>query len=288
MVWLLFILNFFGVFGIVETGYYDTLGVKPNAELGEIKKAYRKLAKELHPDNNQGDYDAANEKFQELQVAYDILSDEETRRTYDQYGKEGLEKGFGQGNQGGFGGGMPNDIFDLFRGGFGGQRRQQVLKAEAIEVVIPYSLEDFVKGIDTVLEFQRYKPCSRANECKVRDDTCAGKGIRIEVVRMGNMHMQSQSQDPRCIDRGARWNENCKACPSGNKEFELHKMRITLPPGLKGARTMHVADQGNLVDGAKRGDVILRLEEIPHAIYKRQGHDIHANVSIKLWLSKRL
>ena len=205
--------------------YYEVLGVSKSADATEIKKAYRKLALKYHPDKNPGDKEA-EEKFKEAAEAYDVLSNEEKRRRYDQFGHAGV----GGAGQGGFGGGMSmDDIFSQFGdifgsfggfsgfGGFGGGRSaRRVNRGTNLRVKVKMNLQEIATGIEKKIKVKKYVACQHCNGTGAKDgksystcSTCKGSGqvTRVQNTILGAM--QTTSTCPTCEGEGKIINEKC-------------------------------------------------------------------------------
>jgi molecular chaperone DnaJ len=195
--------------------YYEVLGVSKNTPKEDLKKAYRKLAMKYHPDRNPDD-EAASEKFKELSEAYEILSDDQKRQAYDQFGHDGLDQRFGQ--NGGFQGGSFNDIFgDVFGDIFGGGSRSQnqPRRGSDLEYRIEVSLEDAIKGKEVKMSIPRKISCKSCNGTGAKNGTamktcshCNGQG----QVRVSQGFFSVQQTCPVCKGRGTVIEEHCPDC----------------------------------------------------------------------------
>lgn len=241
------------------TKFYKTLEVEKSANDAEIKKAYRKLAVRHHPDKG-GD----PEKFKEITRAYEVLSDADKRSKYDRFGEEGLEEGGG--------GGDPGDVFNAFfggggRGGGGGRRRQ---KTKDVVQPLKVTLEQMYNGATKKMAITRQviDKARGVREC----NACDGRGVRVEVIRMGPMVQQMQSQ--------------CSACGGEGKSFKTKQQREVLevmiqkvsPDGHK-VTFREMADEHPDADA---GDVVFVLKQQEHAVFKRKGADLFIERNISL------
>merc|ERR550532_340264 len=242
------------------TAFYKTLEVDKGASEPDIKKAYRKLAVKHHPDKG-GD----PEKFKEITKAYEVLSDPEKRAKYDKFGEEGLD---------GDGGGDPTDIFEAFfggggrRGGGGGGRRRQ--KTKDVVQPIKASLEQLYNGQTKKMAITR-KVIDKARGVTTCDN-CDGRGVKVEVIRMGPMIQQMQSQ--------------CGACGGQGKSFKTKSEKEILEvPIQKGTPDNHKIPFREMADehpDADTGDVIFIVKETEHAEFKRRGADLFLERKISL------
>jgi len=239
--------------------FYQLLEVEKSASDAEIKKAYRKLAVKHHPDKG-GD----PEKFKEVTRAYEVLSDSEKRSKYDRFGEEGLEDGGG--------GGDASDIFDAFFGGGGrrggGQRRRQ--KTKDVVQPLKVTLEQMYVGATKKMAITRQVIDKKrgVQECR----HCDGRGVKIEVVRMGPMIQQMQSQ--------------CGACGGNGKSFQTKQEREVLEVHIqKGSPDGHKVQFREMADehpDADAGDVVFVLKQQEHSVFKRKGADLFIERKISL------
>lgn len=245
--------------------YYEVLGVARGASEADVKKAYRRLARKLHPDVNPGDK-TAQKRFQEVQEAYDVLKDAEKRRAYDRFGHAGASPGFdpaaaagaGFGGRGGFGGapqGAPyefswessgGDFGDLFGSMFGGGRfRTDPAKGKDVSGTIEVPFRDAVLGGTTTLSLRREKVC----------ETCGGTG------RSG---------------KGP-----CPTCHGRGRVVETENVRIKIPEGTEDGGTIRVPSKGGAgLQGGAVGDLYVTVRVTPHPYFERLGDDVHAYVPV--------
>jgi len=243
------------------TKFYKLLEVEKTAAEADIKKAYRKLAVKHHPDKG-GD----PEKFKEITRAYEVLSDSEKRSKYDRYGEEGLEDGGGAGD--------PSDIFDAFfggggrRGGGGGQRRRQ--KTKDVEQALKVTLEQLYNGTSKKMAITRQVIDKKKGVQECRE--CDGRGVKVEVIRMGPMIQQMQSA--------------CGSCNGTGKSFQTKQEREVLEVHIqKGSPDNHKVVFREMADehpDADAGDVVFMLKQQEHAIFKRKGADLFMEKKISL------
>lgn len=267
--------------------YYAVLGVERNAGEAEIKKAYRKLALEYHPDRNP-DNPEAEARFKEAAEAYDVLSDAKKRAQYDQFG----HAAFGQG--GGFQGtrfGNIEDIFaafgDVFGGGFGdlfgGRRaRRGPQKGRDLRIVIDLSLEEIDTGVERVVALKRYEHCpdcrGTGGEGGATPVSCPQCGGRGQIHRTQGFFTMA-SPCPRCGGSGQSVEKPCRSCSGSGKRQERQEVEIRIPAGIEEGVQLRVAGEGDAGDaGAPRGDLYCVVREVEHKIFQRSGADVLTEV----------
>lgn len=277
--------------------YYEVLGVSKSADATEIKKAYRKLALKYHPDKNPGDKEA-EEKFKEAAEAYDVLSNEEKRRRYDQFGHAGV----GGAGQGGFGGGMSmDDIFSQFGdifgsfggfsgfGGFGGGRSaRRVNRGTNLRVKVKMNLQEIATGIEKKIKVKKYVACQHCNGTGAKDgksystcSTCKGSGqvTRVQNTILGAM--QTTSTCPTCEGEGKIINEKCTFCNGEGVLMSEEVISINIPAGVGEGMQLSLSGKGNAARrGGVNGDLIVLIEEEEHPELVRDGNDLLYNVFI--------
>lgn len=272
--------------------YYEVLGVSRNADAAEIKKAYRKLALKYHPDRNPGDKEA-EEKFKEAAEAYDVLSNEEKRQRYDQFGHAGM------GGAGGFGGGMSmDDIFshfgDIFGsfggfGGFGGGRSaRHVNRGTNLRVKVKLTLEEIANGVEKKIKVKKYVSDSHCHGTGAKDGTsfttcsaCHGTGqiTRVQNTILGAM--QTTSTCPTCGGEGKIINEKCPHCNGEGVQLSEEVITLNIPAGVAGGMQLSLSGKGNAARrGGVNGDLIVLIEEVEHAELVRDGNDLLYNTFI--------
>ena len=277
--------------------YYEVLGVSKSADATEIKKAYRKLALKYHPDKNPGDKEA-EEKFKEAAEAYDVLSNEEKRRRYDQFGHAGV----GGAGKGGFGGGMSmDDIFSQFGdifgsfggfsgfGGFGGGRSaRRVNRGTNLRVKVKMNLQEIATGIEKKIKVKKYVACQHCNGTGAKDgksystcSTCKGSGqvTRVQNTILGAM--QTTSTCPTCEGEGKIINEKCTFCNGEGVLMSEEVISINIPAGVGEGMQLSLSGKGNAARrGGVNGDLIVLIEEEEHPELVRDGNDLLYNVFI--------
>ncbi len=272
--------------------YYEVLGVEKGASAEEIKKAYRKAAMKYHPDRNPGDK-TAEEKFKELGEAYEVLSDDDKRARYDQYGHAGVDPNFGAGQGGGFGGfgdfGDLGDIFGSFFGG-GSSRRSNPngpRRGENVGVRLDLTFEEAAFGCEKEVSVARIENCAACSGSGSADGAvetcsyCRGAGqVRTTQNFMG-MSMQSTSVCPQCNGRGKIIKNQCSTCRGKGKVRHTQKLKVKVPAGIDMGQMFRVPGQGNVgSNGGPNGDVMVEVTIKRHPIFQRNGMDVYCEVPI--------
>ncbi len=276
--------------------YYEVLGVSKSADATEIKKAYRKLAMKYHPDKNQGDKEA-EEKFKEINEAYEVLSDETKRRNYDQFGHEGVN-GQGFGGAGGFGGqgfGGFDDIFgdifgDMFGGGFGGgrPRRRGPERGADIRQRINISFEEAAFGKKVQVKINRSEEC---NEChgsgakpgtsKKTCSTCNGSGQVQSVQRTPFGNIASTRTCSTCNGEGEVIESPCTKCHGKGSIRKTKTIEVDIPAGIDEGQMIKLSGQGELgTRGGPRGDLYIEVNVKSHQLFTREGYDVYLEMPI--------
>ncbi len=275
--------------------YYEVLGVLKSAGTEEIKKAYRKLALEHHPDKNPGD-SSAEEKFKEAAEAYEVLKDDQKRAQYDRFGHQAPGMGPGAGgfgfesfdlsealrafmrDFGGFGG-----FDDIFSGGMrGGRRRRTVNRGGNLEVKLPLTLEEIADGITKKVRIRRWERCGSCNGSGTRTgsepvtcQTCGGAGQVQQVSRSIFGQMVNVTTCPTCRGEGTVISDPCQTCSGTGRERSQTTLAVKVPPGVSSGNYLTLQDEGNAgLRGGPSGDVIVFIEEKPHPDFIRAGDDL--------------
>jgi len=280
--------------------YYEILGVGKDASIDDIKKAYRRLAHKYHPDKPGGD----EQKFKEVNEAYEALSDPQKRASYDQFGQAGFEQqqGYGPGFEGfnasdfggfdfsqggqGFGFNM-GDIFDLFFDR-GGAQRQATSRGVDIEQELEIDFRDAFFGKDYELEIKRQEKCPRCRGntaepgTKIVDCTeCGGKGQVERTRRIFSMQFTELDTCPKCHGEGKMAEVPCKECQGQGRTLVTKTVKVKIPPGVNTGNVLRFPDEGNAGDkGAPNGDLNILIKVKPHEIFEREGDNILINVPI--------
>lgn len=272
--------------------YYEVLGLTKGASDDEIKRAFRKLAVQYHPDKNKGNKEA-EEKFKEINEAYQVLSDPEKKARYDQFGTADFQGGFD--GFGGFGGfdfadmGF-GDIFDsFFGGGFSSRRRKDApQKGDDIEVIMRLTFEEAVFGAEKEISISRNETCEtcRGNGAKpgtspVTCDKCSGTG-QVRVQRNTPLgSFVSTSYCDKCGGKGKLINDPCTTCKGKGKERKHRKIKVNVPAGVDNDNIIPLRGQGEHgVNGGPPGDLYIGLKVGSHPVLKRKGVDIYIDTHI--------
>jgi molecular chaperone DnaJ len=278
--------------------YYEVLGLSKGASAEEIKKSYRKVAMQYHPDRNPGDK-AAEEKFKEAAEAYEVLSDTDKRAQYDRYGHAGLSN-----NGRGPGGGMNmDDIFsqfgdifgdDLFGSFFGGRRgggssRSRGVRGSNLRVKIKLNYEEIAKGVTKNIKVKKYVSCTTCTGTGAKDrssiqtcSTCGGSG---QVRRVSNTflgQMQTVTTCPTCNGEGSIVTAKCTVCKGEGRVYGEETVTLDIPAGVQEGMQLSVGSRGNAGErGGTPGDLIILIEEEQHPELHRDG----LNVAFELHIS---
>src|SRR5919202_2228443 len=266
---------------------YDTLGVAKNASTDEIKKAYRKLAAQYHPDKNPGDA-SAEEKFKEVQNAYDVLSDAEKRKQYDTFGSaDGRARGFDPRNFGG-GGFTINDLGDLgdlFGGLFGGRagrgggtRRPQPERGADIEVAVNVSFADSLRGLETKIPVQVTTACRECGGTGAEPGTspvicpqCNGRGVIAESQGLFAL----SEPCPRCRGNGTIVEHPCPTCHGTGRERRTKRYQVKIPAGVRDGTRIRLKGKGEPgTGGGPSGDLFVVTRVAASPLYERRGDDL--------------
>jgi molecular chaperone DnaJ len=286
-----------------QRDYYDVLGVGRGATAGEIKSAYRKLAKEHHPDRNPDKRAEAEEKFKELSEAYEVLADSNKRRLYDSYGHEGVSRQFGPGGFDfrrdfthvadisdilgdllqGFGMGSGGGLFDFFGGGRPQSRRRA--RGGDIRISVRLNLEEIASSVTKELSFSRFERCPECSGAggkgKETCSTCRGRG---QVQRRSSSFLGQFVQVQPCPDcggAGERVKETCKACSGEGRVRKPRTLKVRIPAGVSAGNYLPLHGEGHYGPGGS-GDVLVQFEEREHPLFLRQGDDIAVEVPVSL------
>lgn len=253
--------------------YYATLGVDKDASADEIKKAYRKLALQYHPDRNPGDK-AAEEQFKSINEAYAVLSDPEKRSNYDRFGTANPGGGFPGGGAGNFG-----DIFDLFEQVFGTRSAGgpgRAPRGEDLEAHLEMELSDVLHGVEKPLEYDRLTTCEtctgqggKREVCKA----CQGRGVQEQMQRTIFGNMMAQVPCATCSGRGYRLSETCQTCKGQGRTRRREKISVKMPAGIDDNQLLRVSGMGNQGPGGA-GDLFVRPHIRPHPQLHREGPNL--------------
>ena len=277
--------------------YYEVLGLQKGASAEDIKKAYRKAAMKYHPDRNPGNKEA-EEKFKEVGEAYEVLSDEEKRARYDQYGFAGVDPNYAGGagfngfdGFGGFGGfGDLGDIFgDLFGGG--GSRRSggqnSARRGENLMSRLELTFEEAAFGCDKEVSIPRIENCAACNGTGSADGNvetcpkCRGTGQERVIQNFMGMQMQSTAPCSQCGGRGKIIKTPCVTCKGKGKVRRTNRVVVKVPAGVNDGQSVRVRGEGNVgTGGAPNGDLLVEVHIKPHRLFKRREFDVYCEVPI--------
>lgn len=285
----------------MKRDYYSILGVPKNATAEEIKKAYRKLAHQYHPDKGGG----GDEKFKEINEAYQVLGDEHKRKQYDRFGDSfasgegfsGFQWGDIFGGQNGgvkfdFGEGADFDLGDIFENvfGFGGGRESKRRRGKDIVLELTVPFEESILGGKESIELTRNMRCLRCGgegsepgtkmrQCK----TCNGKGYRERQERTILGSITRREQCPACYGGGEVPEHPCIACTGKGLERKTERLEIVIPKGIHHDDTLKLSGKGDLSDSqGTPGDLYIRMNVLPHQIFRRQGADLFMSLLVKV------
>jgi molecular chaperone DnaJ len=276
---------------MAKKDYYETLGVARNAPEAEIKKAYRRLAMKYHPDRNPGDK-TAEASFKEIKFAYEVLSDDQKRAAYDQFGHAGVDPSAG--GPGGFystGGGGANfsDIFgdvfgDIFGGGRGGRGGQDVFRGADLRYSLELSLEDAVRGTEVRVRIPTLDTCgtckgsgAKAGTSPTICRTCAGHG----QVRMQQGFFSIQQTCPTCRGSGKSISDPCTNCHGRGRVENTKELKVKVPAGVDDGDQIRLAGEGEAGENSgPRGDLYVQMKLKPHPVFKRDGDDLFCEMPV--------
>lgn len=264
-----------------QRDYYEVLGVDKGADKKQIKKAYKRLAMKHHPDRNTDNKEAAEEKFKEIQKAYAILSDEQKRQAYDQFGHAGVDGNSGGGQQSPFGGGGFGDIFgDIFGGG----HQQADNRGSDLRYDLEINLKEAAKGTTVKIRIPKNETC----------DTCSGTGAKpgTSVSTCGTCHGAGQVQMqqgffavqrpcPKCSGTGQKIESPCGTCRGQGVVRKQKTLSVKIPAGVDTGNRIRLSGEGEAgVRGGQSGDLYVEVHVKPHDIFQRDGNDLYCEVPI--------
>lgn len=263
--------------------YYEVLGVVKTADADSIKKAYRKMAMQFHPDKNPGNKEA-EEKFKEAASAYEILSDPQKRAQYDRFGHQAFGQGAGFADA--------EDIFshfsDIFGDFFGGGGRQQsrnpVRRGADLRYVTEISLKEVIEGVEREIEFETEGNCTSCNGTRAEKgtqpitcNTCGGRG---QVVRQQGF-FQMAATCPQCQGEGTLVQSPCKACKGRGRQKQPRKIRLTIPPGVDTGTRLRVSGEGEGgYRGGPPGDLFVEVAVKEDVRFQRDEEDLFGEIEV--------
>ncbi len=278
--------------------YYEVLGIERGADDDTIKKAYRKLAKQYHPDLHPGDKDA-EAKFKEVNEAYAILSDSDKRAAYDRYGHAAFDGSMGGGGgaySGGFGAdfGDIGDIFSSFFGGGFGQsssaRHNGPMRGDDIGVSVTINFEEAVFGVKRDISFTKIAKCSECGGSGAKKGTsaetcssCGGSGQRRVTQRLGGMQFQSTTTCENCRGTGKVIKDPCTSCRGTGKVRVPKTIAVSIPAGIDSGERIILRGQGNDgQNGGSAGDLIIEVNVRRHNVFERDGTTLYCEVPVTI------
>ena len=279
---------------MAKQDFYELLGVEKNADEKAIKRAYKKLAMQYHPDRTKGDKEK-EEKFKEIQAAYEVLSDKEKRAAYDQYGHAAFEQGGFGGAGGGFGGFSGADFGDIFGDMFGdifgggGRGRQRVVRGDDLRYDLEISLEEAVKGTTKEINIRTLAQC----------DTCHGSGAeagsKVETCPhchgAGRLRRQqgffvTEVACPTCHGSGKKIEKPCKSCHGEGRVNKTKNLSVKIPAGVDTGNQLRLSGEGAAGEnGAPNGDLYVVIHVKEHHIFQRDGANLYCEVPISFTMA---
>jgi molecular chaperone DnaJ len=279
---------------VAKRDYYDTLGLSKGASADEIKKAYRRKAKELHPDRNS-DNPNAEEQFKEVNEAYDALKDPDKKAAYDRYGHAAFEGGMGGGagprpGQGDFASAF-SDVFDDLFGDFMGGRpgsggRQRATRGSDLRYNLRVSLEDAFQGVQKTINVPTSVTCDTCNGTGAADGsepvtcpTCSGMG----KVRAQQGFFTVERTCPTCNGAGQIIKDPCTVCGGGGRINKDRSLSVNIPAGVETGTRIRLAGEGEAgLRGGPNGDLYIFIEVREHDLFQRDGQDLFCNVPVSM------
>ncbi len=271
--------------------YYEVLGVSRSATEDDIKKAYRQLAKKYHPDANPGDKNAEI-KFKEASEAYAVLSDQDKRRQYDQFGHSAFD---GAGGAGGFDfnsmdmGDIFGDIFgDLFGGGRTRRTSSGPMKGPNVRTGVRITFQEAVTGVDKELELNLKEECSTCHGTGAKPGTspetckkCGGKGQVVYTQQSLFGMVRNVQTCPDCNGTGKVIKEKCTNCYGSGYVSRKKKIQVSIPAGIDNGQSIRIREKGEPgINGGERGDLLVEVTVSRHPIFQRQDYDIYSTAPI--------
>ncbi|MBK9256093.1 MAG: molecular chaperone DnaJ [Saprospiraceae bacterium] len=280
----------------MKRDYYEILGVDKNADEGAIKKAYRKVAMQYHPDRNPGDK-ASEDKFKEAAEAYEVLSDGDKKARYDRYGHAGVEN-MGGGRGGFSGGGMTmEDIFShfgdvfgdggspfegFFGGSQGGGRSRTGQKGTNLRIKVGLTLEEIESGVTKKIKVKKQVSCKTCSGSGAKDkssvsncNTCHGSGYVRQIKNTFLGQMQTTAICPKCNGSGKNITANCPTCRGEGRTIEEELIEIEIPAGVQEGMQLSMRGKGNAgQNGGPAGDLLISIEEKTHELFSRDNQNV--------------
>lgn len=291
---------------MAKRDYYEILGVAKGSSAEEIKKAYRKVALKYHPDRNQGNKEA-EEKFKEAAEAYEVLSDEQKRAKYDQFGHAAADMGQGGGYYGGGGmnvedifrnfgdifGGHSGSGFDPFESFFGGGRssggtRQRGKKGSNLRIRVRMTMSEVANGAHKTIKVKKHVPCHTCHGSGAKDagsvgkcSMCGGSGVMRRVSNTILGQMQTQTTCPQCNGSGEMITKKCPTCSGLGTEYGEETLNIDIPAGVQEGMQLSMGGKGNAGEqGGPAGDLIISIEVEQHPELEIDGQNVIYNLHL--------
>ena len=273
-----------------NTEYYDRLGVSKDASQDEIKRAYRKMSKKYHPDINKEP--GAEEKYKEVQEAYETLSDDQKRAAYDQYGPDGANGFGGQGGFGGFDGGAGfggfEDIFSSFFGGGATRNPNAPRQGDDLQYRVNLSFEEAIFGAEKEVHYNRETTCKTCSGSGAKPGTspvtcgrCHGQGVINVDTQTPLGMMRRQVTCDVCHGTGQEIKEPCQTCHGTGHEKQSHKVSVKIPAGVETGQQIRLAGQGEAgFNGGPYGDLFVIINVNPSDKFTRDGSTIYYTLNI--------
>jgi len=283
--------------------YYEVLGVSKSASAEEIKQAYRKLAKQYHPDMKPGDK-AAEEKFKEIGEAYAVLSDQSKREKYDAYGHAAFDPAYGAGSAGGGFGGFSGfssgfedfDLGSIFESFFGGSpgagagRRNGPVRGESLRISLSLSFEEAAFGCEKNIEITRVETCADCGGSGAEKGTqaencqkCSGSG-QVRATRRTPLGVISTTETcPDCGGAGKIIKQKCQKCHGEGRIRKTRNIKINVPAGIDDGQTISLRGEGNAGrNGGLSGDLLVSIQIKPHSVFSREGATVVCELPVTL------
>ena len=273
---------------MAKRDYYDVLGVSKTATDDEIKKAYRNLAKKYHPDVSTEPN--AEEKFKEIQEAYEVLSDQQKREQYNQFGHEGpsMGQGFGGFDFGGFGGGFEDILSSMFGGGRRSSSSSANARGSDLRTTVTVTFEEAVFGTEKEISINKYETCSSCSglgaESKSDIDVCPkcrGRGRVVQEQSTLFGRIQTETTCPNCGGRGKIIKKKCSTCNGEGRVKKASKIKVKIPSGIEDGQGLKLSGYGEAgPSGGISGDLYINIVVKPHEIFQRDGLNIYMDMPI--------
>jgi len=281
-IFIIFLINFIQLV-VSDEDYYSILGVARDASTSQIKRAYRQLAKMYHPDKVKSDKELLD-KFQKISNAYDVLSDADKRRKYDQYGEEGLKQNRG------FGGGDPFDIFNFMNRGHQNRDHNEMPKGPSITVDVQVTMEDIYNGKELEILQRRQTLCPKCRGTGAKDPNdvqtcpvCGGSGVKVVTQRLGpGFVTQTQTTCDACGGKGKKVTSKCDYCGGAKISRGDQIITIVVERGMPDGYEIKSEEDADESPDHTPGDLIFKLTTAPHKRFTRKGNDLTMQMSISL------